>query len=191
MMVKNRDGANSWRNFHSKMASDPQTDHMVLDSNLGVRDDGYGASSWNDTMPTSSNFYVGDSGSVNTDTENYIAYLWTEVEGFSKFGTYTGNASGDGPFVWCGLRPSFVMTKRTNAAGDWKIWDNKRTTYNVITTSLAANVDAADNTGAAQYIDFLSNGFKIKGTDTETNGDGSLYIFMAFAETPFKTANAR
>ena len=191
MMVKNRSAANDWRNFHSQMASDPETDHMVLATALGIADDGYGASSWNDTMPTSSVFYVGDSGSVNTDTENYIAYLWANVEGFSKFGSYIGNGSGDGPFVWCGLRPSFVMTKRTNAAGDWKIWDNKRTTYNVITTSLAANTTAADNTGSAQSIAFLSNGFKIKGTDTETNGDGSLYIFMAFAETPFKTANAR
>ena len=190
MMVKNRDGANSWRNFHSKMASDPQTDHMVLDTNLGVADDGYGASSWNDTMPTSSNFYVGDSGSVNTDTEDYIAYLWANVEGFSKLGSYTGNGNVDGPFVWCGLSPSFVMTKGT-AAGNWKMWDNKRIPYNVITTSLAADTTAADNTGTAQYIDFLSNGFKIRGSDTATNGDGTLYIFMAFAESPFKTANAR
>ena len=190
MMVKNRDGANSWRNFHSKMASDPQTDHMVLDTNLGVADDGYGASSWNDTMPTSSNFYVGDSGSVNTDTEDYIAYLWANVEGFSKLGSYTGNGNVDGPFVWCGLSPSFVMTKGT-AAGNWKMWDNKRIPYNVITTSLAADTTAADNTGTAQYIDFLSNGFKIRGSDTATNGDDYLYIFMAFAESPFKTANAR
>jgi len=81
--------------------------------------------------------------------------------------------------------------KRATAVGDWKMWDNKRSLYNVTVPSLAANSSAADNSGTAQYIDFLSNGFKIRGNDTETNSDGSTYIFSAWADTPFKTATAR
>ena len=178
----------NWHVYHKDMNATPEDYYMALQATAAAADD---AGIWNDTAPTSSVFTVGSNAGINGSTDTYVTYLWAGVEGFSKFGSYVGNGSTDGPFVWCGLSPSFVMTKRTNAAGDWKMWDNKRIPYNVITTSLAANVDAADNTGAAQYIDFLSNGFKIKGTDTETNGDGSTYIFAAFASTPFKTATAR
>ena len=190
------------------MASDPQTDHMVLASNLGIADDGYGASSWNDTMPTSSNFYVGDSGSVNTDTENYIAYLWANVEGFSRFGAYIGNGLTDGPFVWTGFKPRFLITKRTETE-EWSMRDSARsggyfgsapgtggrdpTGGNGLQWNIAANsIEAGeDNATGSRLTDFLSNGFKIRATNTAINGNDSTYIWMAWAESPFKYATAR
>ena len=188
IIVKIRDAVDNWTVYHASNTAAPATDALTLDSTAATQD---AATFWNDTAPTSSVFSVGTGGRTNTNTKLFVAYLWAGVEGFSKFGSYTGNGSADGPFVWCGFTPAFVMTKRTNDTSDWKMWDNQRGPYNVITTSLAANSNAAGNTGAAQYNDLLSNGFKIRGTDTETNGSDSTYIFAAFAETPFKTANAR
>jgi hypothetical protein len=185
MIIKRRDGTQNWGVYHSVITADYV---MVLDLTNASLDD---AAVFNDTEPTSSVFTVNTDGKVNANTQTYIAWLWAGVEGFSKFGSYTGNGDANGPFVWCGFTPAFVMTKRTSDASDWKMWDNQRGPYNVITTSLAANSNAAGNTGAAQYNDLFSNGFKIRGTDTETNGSGSTYIFAAFAETPFKTATAR
>jgi len=141
--------------------------------------------------PTSTVFYTNYTEGLNVTGNDYIAYCFAEVEGFSKFGGYTGNGSTDGPFIYTGFKPAFVMTKRTNAAGDWKMWDNERGPYNVNGLTLASNSSGAESSGVAQHNDFLSNGFKIRGNDTETNGSGSTYIYMAFAESPFKTANAR
>jgi len=185
MIFKRLDGTQNWGVYHHVITADYV---MVLDLTNAKTDD---AAVFNDTEPTSSVFTVNTDGKVNANTQTYIAYLFAGVEGFGKFGSYKGNGSTDGPFVWCGFKPAYVMTKRTNDVGDWKTWDNQRTTYNVITTSLAANTNEVDSTGTAQYIDFLSNGFKIRGNDTETNGDGSTYVFAAFADTPFKTATAR
>lgn len=141
--------------------------------------------------PTSTVFYTNYTEGLNVTGNDYIAYCFAEVEGFSKIGSYSGNGSTDGPFIYTGFKPAFVMTKRTNAAGDWKMWDNERGPYNVNGLTLAANSFGTESSGVAQHNDFLSNGFKIRGNDTETNGSGSTYIYMAFAESPFKTATAR
>lgn len=144
---------------------------------------------WNSTAPTSSVFSVGNDSATNGSGSTYVAYLFAEVAGYSKFGKYTGNGSADGPFVYCGFRPRFVMMKRTDSTGNWFIDDSSRSGYNVITSDLlaeATNVEASYNGG----IDFLSNGFKQKAT-ANGNASGGTYIFMAFAENPFKHSLAR
>ena len=186
--VKNLGGADNWAVYHKANTTAPETDYLLFNTTAATADSN---AYWNDTAPTSSVFSIGISGAVNDGSQQIIGYLWAEIEGFSRFGSYTGNGNVNGTFTWCGFSPSWLMTKRTNDTSDWKMWDNQRGSYNVAIPSLAANTNEIDSTSAAQYIDFLSNGFKIRGSDVETNGDGSTYIFAAFAETPFKTANAR
>jgi hypothetical protein len=129
-------------------------------------------------------------GAYSGTTNDIIAYCFHSVDGFSKFGSYTGNGSTDGPFVYTGFRPAFVMVKKTNSTQSWAMMDNKRTTnYNDVDGRVFADLNNAEQTGEA--CDFLSNGFKLRGTQSSSNGSGDSYIFMAFAENPFKTARAR
>ena len=113
MIVKglNNPTQRHWRVYHKDNTAAPETDYLVLSTTGSTLDD---VKMWNDTVPTSSVFTIGTNASVNENTKNFIAYLWAEVEGFSKFGSYTGNGSADGPFVWCGFKPAYVMFKRTN-----------------------------------------------------------------------------
>ena len=181
ILVKTTDLTSNWDVYHS----DITVGNRLLLNSTSAQIAGYwGANSW-----TSSTFSIGSARDTNGST--MVAYCFAEVEGFSKIGSYTGNGSTDGPFMHTGFKPAFVMTKRTNSASDWKMWDNQRGPYNVNGLTLAANTSGAESSGVAQHSDFLSNGFKIRGNDTETNGSGSTYIYMAFAETPFKTATAR
>jgi hypothetical protein len=126
---------------------------------------------------------------LNLDGDTYIAYLFNEVAGYSKFGTYVGNLSADGPFVWCGFRPAYLIIKRSTSSSEWNIQDTARDPYNVQERELKANSPAIEATGSARYIDFLSNGFKIRTNDADHN-TGTI-IFAAFAEKPFKYAAAR
>jgi len=145
---------------------------------------------WNNTAPTSSVFSIGTGSDVNTSAVTYLAYCWSEIAGFSKFGSYTGNGSADGPFVYTGFRPAFVMVKRTDAVENWAIYDDARDTYNLAGRRLLPNSSAAE-TADTEGLDLLSNGFKIRGTSSLFNTNGGTYIYMAFAENPFKNANAR
>jgi hypothetical protein len=144
---------------------------------------------WNNTSPTSSVFSVGTFQIVNTNTSPYIALCFSEVTGYSKFGSYTGNGSTNGPFVYCGFRPAFVVCKRTDTTSNWTLFDNKRLGYNVDNDRQYPNLAIADNT--TDILDILSNGFKLRGTATDNNASGGTYIFMAFAENPFKYSLAR
>jgi hypothetical protein len=128
-------------------------------------------------------------GSIMVGGKNTIAYAFAEIEGFSKFGSYTGNGSTDGPFVHCGFRPSFLMVKRTDAADGWFMIDVERSQYNVMGDLLRANYSNAEF--VSDHFDFLSNGFKLRGTGAGLNASGGTYIYMAFAENPFKYSNAR
>ena len=121
-----------------------------------------------------------------------MAYCFAEVEGFSKFGSYTGNGNADGPFIQTGFRPAWVIIKRTDSTNDWRIYDNKRSNYNEKTATLYANHSLAEYTSAgANEIDTLSNGFKIRNTNDGYNASSGTYLYMAFAEMPSKYANAR
>jgi hypothetical protein len=140
--------------------------------------------------PTSAVFTIGDAA-TNSSGKNYIAYCFADVEGYSKFGSYTGNGSTDGPFVYCGFRPAWVMVKRSDGGtSGWYILDAERNTYNALENRLEAHSSGAEATGL-DVFDFVSNGFKLRDGDTAWNTSGGTYIFMAFAESPFKYANAR
>jgi hypothetical protein len=132
--------------------------------------------------------YVYDN-QIGENGKNYVAYLWSEVAGFSKFGSYTGNGSSDGPFVFTGFRPAWVMIKRTDTTNSWAIIDNKRIGYNMANYHLNANLSDVEYTDL--NVDILSNGFKNRGTGGTTNASGGTYVFAAFSESPFKYALAR
>jgi hypothetical protein len=142
---------------------------------------------WNATAPTSSVFSIGTDLSASGGT--YVAYCFSEVAGFSKFGSYVGNGSADGPFVFCGFRPKFVMYKRTNTTGNWIIYDSSRSTFNQPAAALYPNLSNAED--VSHPSDFLSNGFKLRSTGADSNASGGTYIFAAFAESPFKNSLAR
>ena len=141
---------------------------------------------WNNTTPTSSVINLGgSSGSSFFDANNtQIIYAWTEIPGFSKFGSYTGNGSADGPMIVTGFRPRFLLLKATNTSvnKDWWILDSERNKYNTTTLGLRPNLSVAE--GADDFCDFLSNGFKIRDTPIDINESGKTYIYAAFAESP-------
>ncbi len=184
VIVKNRTtAARSWTIWHTAFAG---TDGIQFDTAAKFTD----ATVWNSTTPTSSVFSVGTHIYTNTNTDNYIAYCFAEVAGFSKFGSYTGNGSTDGPFVWCGFRPRFIMIKDTTGSGhDWFTLDTARDTYNAMSGRLFPNSSGAESPTAV--IDATSNGFKLRATDLNINASSNIMVFAAFAESPFKTARAR
>jgi len=147
------------------------------------------AAFWNNTAPTSSVFTVGTSSGVNGSTNAMVAYCWTPIAGYSAFGSYTGNASTDGPFIYTGFRPRFIMIKCSSDVTSWWIYDSSRNTYNAVDLGLLPNLTNADTSGYP--LDFLSNGFKFRNSNGDFNGSGRTYIYAAFAENPFKYANAR
>jgi hypothetical protein len=140
---------------------------------------------FNNTDPTTSLFSVGSNSFTNGSGNNMIAYCFDSIKGFSKIGSYTGNGSADGTFIYTGFKPSFVMVKRSDSTGSWLIHDNKRNTFNVANLWLGANLSNAETTSSDESKDFLSNGWKIRGTGTAQNTSGGTYIYMAFAENPF------
>lgn len=145
---------------------------------------------WNSTAPSSTVFTVGTSNGSNENTQNYLAYCFAEVSGFSKFGSYTGNGSADGPFVFTGFRPRFVMIKRTDSTGSWRMLDTSRSSYNVSINEVLADSSAAEITNGIS-IDILSGGFKSRDASLQANASGGTYIYAAFAENPFKYSLAR
>ena len=174
----------NWGVYHQSLAS-----NEILQ--LDVPDDVYADSGvFNGTQPTSSVFYLGETTAIDNASADYIAYCWHSVEGYSKFGSYTGNGSSDGPFVYTGFRPAFVMIKNTNTnTSNWYMFDSARNTYNVTNRILFPNGNDAESTN--NLWDFTSNGFKLRSTDGGANLSGHTIIYMAFAEQPFNYANAR
>ena len=174
IVTKGRTYASSWATFHAshgatKWFQGCETDAVADNDQI-----------WNDTEPTSTLFTVGASNQVN-DAYNYVAYVFAEKQGFSKFGSYTGNSNADGTFVYTGFRPAMVIVKRTDTTDDWFILDNKRNTYNP--QNKYSMQDSSNAEATYIFFDFLSNGFKIRSTGGGHNT--GAYIFMAFAEAPF------
>jgi hypothetical protein len=190
MIVKARTTAGTdqgWAVYHRNNTTAPETDYLLLNSTAATADLD---TIWNDTAPTSSVFSVGTNALVNTNNDTYLAYLWTEIPGFSRFGSYTGNGSTDGPFVWCGFRPKFVVIKRTDSTGDWWVYDTVRNTINASVNKILFNSNALEDT-AGEDIDIISNGFKVRTTAAGLNTSTATYIFAAFAETSFKYSRSR
>jgi len=182
IIIKNLDGGH-WRVYHHKNTSAPETEFLELSDTDATSDDN---TAFNDTAPTSTLFSVGSMDETNKNTEGIIAYCFAEKQGYSKFGSYTGNGNADGTFVYTGFKPAFIITKRTNSTSHWLMMDNKRDPFNVADALVVANdSDSESNWGTDRKIDFLSNGFKARSTSTGLNVSGSSYIYLAFAESPF------
>ena len=142
---------------------------------------------FNSTVPTSSVFSIGSNNNMNQNNNSFVAYSFTNIKGFSKFGGYTGNGNADGTFVYTGFKPAFVMVKLVSAAGeDWFICDNKREGYNAENNRLLPNLSSAESTDSP--IDILSNGFKARTSGANVNA-GEDYLYAAFAEEPLVASN--
>jgi hypothetical protein len=190
MIIIKRSGAGAtsdWQVRHTQIAITNriqfnQSTEAVIDASPSV---------WNGISPNAAEFSIGTSADVNTSGANYIAYCFAEIAGFSKFGSYVGNANVNGPFVFCGFKPKWVMYKSISggANSNWQIFDSTRDAYNVVDEAAAANVTSVVSLGA--YIDLLSNGFKLRTNSNAHNGLGVAFVFAAFAEVPSKYALAR
>lgn len=185
IFVKSLTRTDNWIIYHSGMTSAAY--YMYLNTTAAQA---IGSTVWNSTAPTSTVFSLGNDTTANSNGATQIAYCWAPVAGFSQFGSYTGNGSADGPFIYTGFRPKFILTKLTSGADQWYILDSSRDTYNVAGLDLAANQTTAE-VNDKPVIDFLSNGYKLRCTYGSYNASGSSYIYAAFAENPFKYANAR
>jgi hypothetical protein len=186
MIVKGRDSAGSWAVYHANANASPASGRLYLQLTNAFTAQ---ATAWNSTVPSSTVFSVGSLTDTNQNTNAMIAYCFAEVPGYSAIGSYTGNGLADGAFVYTGMRPSFLLWKRTNSTGNWTMMDSTRNTYNVLGERLYANLSNAGSDGT--IIDFVSNGFKLRVNANDQNGSGSTYIYLAFAENPFKNSNAR
>jgi len=146
---------------------------------------------YNTASFSSTVFALGSGSSMNASGGTYVAYCWAPIAGYSAFGSYTGNGSADGPFVFTGFKPAFILVKRTDSTGNWCLFDNKRLGYNGTSASKELYPNLSLSEGTSNGPDQLSNGFKFRDTYSDVNGSGATYIYMAFAENPFKYANAR
>ena len=142
------------------------------------------STAWNNTSPTSSVFSLGNDGDVNGSGRTYIAYAFADKTGYSKVGgSYTGNGNADGTFIYTGFKPSFVIYKRSSGTGDWVMATNSILGYNQVDTQILANTSSPEATNTAQSCDILSSGFKLRGTQNNSNASGSTYIYMAFGQS--------
>ena len=181
IIVKKTNTTGGWTVYHSSVGN---TKYLYLNTTAA---EATASSIWNNTSPTSSVFTVGTDGEVNGSGATYIAYCFAEKTGFSKFGKYIGNGSTDGSFIYTGFKPAFVMYKRTDSTSNWGMHDSGRDIDNPVQKGLIANANDVEDTH--DFIDFLSNGFKLKSTSVNRNGSGAGYIYMAFAEAPLVGSN--
>ena len=187
VFTKARNGAYSWAVLHT--VGDPNAEYGLFLNDNGGYSSHQGNFYWNDTVPTSSVFTVKSKDQTNRSGTNYIAYCLSEVAGYSKFGKYTGNGNADGTFVFTGFRPAWVLIKATSTSENWRLFDNKRNTFNQVNKHLVPSTSSAESTETG--LDFAANGFKFRDGDGHQNGSGHTYIYLAFAESPFKNARAR
>jgi len=185
IIIKRRNGADNWMVYHEAMGP---TKAMFLNLTAASDTD---ASYWSNTAPTTGIFNLGTNNKGNANGGTYVAYCFSNTKGYSNFGSYMGNGGSNGPFVFLGFKPAYIMIKKVNSAEDWGVVDNKRSStdgYNVINRFLYANQSYAEATTQTP-VDLLSNGFKCRNTDGKWNTDGSQYIYMAFASSPFTTSD--
>jgi hypothetical protein len=187
IILKARNASTNWLVYHESLGRD--TYLMLNTTNVAA---GTISNYWGSSGPNSTTFGLIGGGYGNNSSSNYVAYCFAEVPGYSRIGSWAGNGNADGPFVYCGFRPAFVMLKVATGSIDsqWGIFDLQRSPINVVQNELYPAISNAEVSGYPRF-DILSNGFKIKTSDTMFNNNGSSYIFIAFAETPFKYARAR
>jgi hypothetical protein len=178
-------GTRGWRVYHASVGN---TGYLILNDTAATTTD---STAWNNTTPTSTVISLGANGETNNGGSLMIAYAWAEIAGFSRINSYTGNGNADGPFVYTGFRPKFILYKNASYAGtSWAMLDSSRNTYNVLNARLFSDSSSAEDTSVSP-MDFTSNGFKVRSTNDGVNRNGDTIIYMAFAESPFKNSLAR
>ena len=184
IILKNRTTGRNWQILHHKNTTAPATQQLEFytDATATV------TAQWNSIMPTSSVFSIGTNHSTNKSGDSFIAYCFAEKQGYSKFGSYSGNGNADGSFIYTGFKPAFLIIRRTDDGDNWVMFDNKRNEFNLTDKRLYPNSAAAEATASSVSLDLLSNGFKLRGTDSQINNSSGTYIYMAFAESPFVTS---
>jgi hypothetical protein len=187
MIFKCRSNADAWVVYHKDLGP---TSTLQLQSTNAIQTSD--STAFNSTAPTSTVFSVGSSGRTGESGRTYVCYAFAPVAGYSSFGSYVGNGSSDGVFVYTGHRPRWILLKATSIANEsWIIIDTARSTYNVVDAFLRADTSGAEFSSSLRYVDILSNGFKLRASGTEVNGSGTTYVYASFAESPFQYARAR
>ena len=186
MIIQTRDVAGRVKPvYHHKNTSAPETDYLGFNNSDATTD---GAWTWNDAVPTSVFMETQANTATNKSSSTYVLYSFKGVQGYSKFGGYTGNGNVNGTFVYTGFKPSFIMVKQTSGSANWIITDNKRDPYNVASKELYPNNGNVEGTDTDYYVDFLSNGLKWRGPGAATNS-AATYVYAAFAANPFVNSN--
>jgi len=176
VIAKRRDSTSHYMVYHHSLGN---ANELYLNQTSAMSS---AANTWNSTTPTATVSSVKNDAN-NTSSGTFVNYLFAPVQGFSKFGKYTGNGNADGAMIFTGMKPAFLLVKKTGATGSWWSFDNKRLGYNPATYRLYADDTAAENTTAV--VDFVSNGFKFRTSDGDLNGSGVSYVYLSFAEAPF------
>ena len=172
IICKKLNNTAQWTVYTSALGA---TKYMVLNTTTDINDESW---AWNDTAPTSSVFSVGNDVSVNENTSSYVAYCWTDISGYSKFNSYIGTGNASGPFVYTGFKPAWVLVKNTSASENWHLVDP----FNPMDTNLFPNTNGGEGTSSSYAIDMVSNGFKVRTTDSTFNTNDSTYIYAAFGQ---------
>ena len=184
MLVKNRDeNSVDWAVYHRKASAAGNDSYLELNTTDAAATAG---TVWNDTSPTSSVFTIGSNTKTNKDGVKYVAYCFTDIQGYSKFGTYEGNNDTDGPFLYTGFQPAFFIVKNVDSTAAWRLYSNKISNqdgFNDVDRHLYPN-SSEEEGGGGHVVDFISNGIKIRGDNEDVN-DAESYIYIAFAESPF------
>jgi len=176
-------GVQNWKVYHTGTG----VKVLTLNDSRAVETD---SSMFNNTEPTSSVISIGTQTNVNTSSGDQLCYAWHDVEGFQKFGTYEGNGNADGPFIYTGFRPRMLFIKNSEQSANWEVHDTARSTFNVVDDYLFWDTNATENSASGTFaVDILSNGFKIRSTETNLNTSGRTFIYGAWADVPFKYNN--
>ena len=182
IIAKNRTDAVDWYVYHSSLGA---TKNLRLNQTSAELTE---SAPWDNTEPTTSVISVNNANGTNGSSKNLIFYCFADKQGYSKFGSYTGNGNADGPFIYTGFKPAWILIKHSGggtAGGEqWNLQDVKRSTYNPSIVMLSPNTNDADNSTTNNSLDILSNGFKVRTVDNRLNNSGATYIYMAFAEEP-------
>jgi len=181
MIVKKRSDSDNWSVYHQATGAGNFTILNTTAASAGS------STMWNNTTPTASVFSLGNKGEVNANGETFIAYLFADIKGYSKFGSYVGNGNVDGTFFYTGFKPAFTIIKSTGS-DQWSMFDAKRNPFNEVDNNIRANSSAAEADQANKEVDYLSNGVKLRTSSGEWNTSGTTYIYMAFAESPLVTS---
>ena len=183
LMIKNRSsGSRKWALWHKNLTGTNK--YLAIDRDDGEQTD---TATWQNTAHTNTVFASGGSGEVNQGSENFVCYAWTSIKGFSKFGSYKGQANADGPMIYTGFKPAWIMTKQIDGSSSWIVHDNKRDPINPIDEFFT--VEEPDAAGDLDSFDLLSNGFKVRTSNGDRNSDTNTFVYWAFAESPIVNSN--